>query len=349
MFPAYLAMAAVPLSGEKSMDEFIMAAVVTQENAGFAGDTVKIIKETGNLDRPVIDKEGKNDKEDKKNVQKTDEKTDEKGRSDEAVIARPKNDKLSEDALKVQKLKKEMDHEYLKQNFYTIDTTTSVTKDLLDPVKLLKTDVSLKDGDGTILIYHTHSKEGYCDSRPGVEEDSVVGVGELLAEKLREKGFKVIHLTHVYDVVNGHWNREAYNTALPDLKSVIAENPDIKVTIDLHRNSGVKKALCEVGGKDCAQIMFFNGICRSRTGPRTSLANPHLGFNLALSLKLLMCSMENYPGFARKTYLKGYRYNLHLVDRALLIEVGNVKNSLQEAKNSMGPLSDILYRVLRYE
>lgn len=346
MLPAFFTLAAVPLAGEKSMDEFIMAAVVTQENAGFINDTVKIVKETGSPDSPVINKEGKDDKQDKKNVQKDDQKADEKGRSDEAVIAKPQ-DKLTEEAYKVQKLRNELDFEFLKQNFYTIDATTSVTKELLDPKKLLETDVTLKDTEGTILIYHTHSKEGYCDSRSGVEEDSVVGVGEILADKLREKGFKVIHLTHVYDVVDGHWNREAYNTALPDLKSVIADNPDIKVTIDLHRNSGAKKAVCKVGDKECAQIMFFNGTCRSKTGPRTSLANPHLSFNLALSLKLLMCSMENYPGFARKTYLKGYRYNLHLVDRAILVEVGNVKNTLQEAQNSMEPLSVILEKVLR--
>lgn len=41
---------------------------------------------------------------------------------------------------------------------------------------------------------------------------------------------------------------------------------------------------------------------------------------------------EYYPGFTRRIYLKGYRYNMHYCPKTLLIEVGAQTNTLAEAK-----------------
>lgn len=56
-------------------------------------------------------------------------------------------------------------------------------------------------------------------------------------------------------------------------------------------------------------------------------------------------SEQYYPGLARNIYLRSLRYNLHLSDKALLIEVGAQTNTLQEMLNTMEPLSDILDKV----
>ena len=53
-----------------------------------------------------------------------------------------------------------------------------------------------------------------------------------------------------------------------------------------------------------------------------------------------------YPGFTRRIYLKGYRYNMHYCPKTLLIEVGAQTNTLAEAKNAMVPLADLLNKVL---
>ena len=55
---------------------------------------------------------------------------------------------------------------------------------------------------------------------------------------------------------------------------------------------------------------------------------------------------EYYPGLTRRIYLKGYRYNMHLRPRTLLVELGAQNNTVAEAKNAMEPLADILYAVL---
>ena len=46
---------------------------------------------------------------------------------------------------------------------------------------------------------------------------------------------------------------------------------------------------------------------------------------------------QYYPGFSRCIYLKGYRYNLHLRPRSVLLEVGAQTNTVEEVKNAMGP------------
>ena len=54
---------------------------------------------------------------------------------------------------------------------------------------------------------------------------------------------------------------------------------------------------------------------------------------------------EYYPGLMRKIYLKGYRYNLHLKPKSMLVEVGAQTNTFEEAKNAMEPLANILGKV----
>ena len=76
------------------------------------------------------------------------------------------------------------------------------------------------------------------------------------------------------------------------------------------------------------------------------LKNPNKQTNLAFSLQLQAQAALKYPGFTRKIYVKGYRYNLHLRPKALLVECGAQTNTVQEEMNAMEPLADILNKVL---
>ena len=198
-----------------------------------------------------------------------------------------------------------------------------------------------------ILIYHTHSQEGYADSTPGDPNSSVLALGERLTQLLRDQyGFNVLHHMGEYDVKD---RDNAYSYAGPALEQILAENPSIEVVIDLHRDGVPETAhlVSEVNGKQTAQIMFFNGLSRTTAnGNIAHLANPNLADNLAFSFQMKLAAEEYYPGFARATYLKGYRYNLHYRPKSLLVEVGAQTNTLEEAMNAMEPLADILHKVL---
>lgn len=243
------------------------------------------------------------------------------------------------------------DVDFLLSNFYTVENNTTIGAADLNAETLLSMNMHIdKDTDGPqILIYHTHSQEGFVDSVPGDNSTTIVGVGEYLAALLREKGYDVMHVTSVYDLVDGKLDRnEAYSKAAEEISGILAANPSIQSVIDLHRD-GVQEGtrlVTEIGGKTCARFMFFNGLSRTKkNGPIDYLYNPYIQNNLALTLQLKLTSEQYYPGLARNIYLKSLRYNLHLSDKALLIEVGAQTNTLQEMLNTMEPLSDILDKV----
>lgn len=252
----------------------------------------------------------------------------------------------------VEQLKESGDVKFLWKNFYIVDSTTSVKKNMFDVPNLLNQDLTMKKKKGKkqILIYHTHgASEAFQDSRKNVVEDSVVGVGTELTKELEKRGYAVYHDTKAYDRIGGKIDRSlAYNESLEGMQKIRSENPDIKVLIDLHRDSvgKGKHTYTTIQGKKCAIVMFFNGLSRNRSGAIPYLYNPNLLGNLAFSLQLKCKAMEYYDGFTKPIYLKGYRYNLHLEPRSLLIELGNENNTVEEAKNAAAPLADVLDKVL---
>ena len=242
------------------------------------------------------------------------------------------------------------DVSFLVRNFYIVDSATRVTDELFDAEALLAKDMTIQTSNDKpqILIYHTHSQEEYLDSREGVLEDYVVGVGDLLTEILEEKyGYNVIHNRGVYDLVDGKLDRnKAYNYARDVVLKILDENPSIDVIIDLHRDSGDKRSTI-IDGQETAQIMLFNGLSRDKNGAITRLDNPNLQDNLAFSLQLQLKSLEMYPGLFYKNYLQYLRYNLDLKPKSLLIELGTHKNTLRSAKKAMEPFAEVLDAVLK--
>ena len=96
-----------------------------------------------------------------------------------------------------------------------------------------------------------------------------------------------------------------------------------------------------------AKVMLFNGLCRNTQGVLSYLPNKNLLDNLAFSFQMKLLGDEMYPGLMNKIFLKDYRYNMHLAERYLLIELGTDQNTVEEARNAMEPLSDVLAQVLR--
>lgn len=241
------------------------------------------------------------------------------------------------------------DFDYLIQNFYQVDRTTTIDSSRLNANAMLQKNMKLSHDATTpqILIYHTHSQEAYADSIQGDPSMTVVGVGEYLTQLLRnEYGLNVIHHTGEYDIED---RDHAYSLAGPALEKILAENPSIEVVIDLHRD-GVGESTRLVttqDGVNMAQVMFFNGLSRTTsTGDIAYLANPYIEDNLAFSFQMQLTAAEYFPGFTRRIYLKGYRYNMHYCPKTLLIEVGAQTNTVEEAMNAMVPLAETLYRVL---
>lgn len=244
------------------------------------------------------------------------------------------------------------DFEYLVSNFYTVDSVTYINPSELNASELLGKDlrIDLSTGGSKILIYHTHSQETFADS-DNDPSTSIVGIGRYLTEILNNK-YKIPTMHHegVYDLINGKLDRsEAYEFAKPEVEQILAENPSIEVVIDLHRDgvADTTHLVTEINGKPTAQIMFFNGLSRTRVnGDLAGMVNPYLQDNLAFSLQMKIAAETKYPGFARRNYLRGYKYNMDLMPRMLLIEAGAQTNTVEEMRNAMEVLADLLNSVL---
>ena len=212
-------------------------------------------------------------------------------------------------------IEKLRDFDYLLSNFYTVDSATMIGPDQLNADDLL--------------------------SR---------SMGKLLAERLNALGIPTIHHPGVYDLINGQLDRSAaYEYAEAGVRPILEEHPSIEVVIDLHRD-GVGEdthLVTEVNGKPTAQIMFFNGLSRTKdNGDIAYLPNPYIQDNLAFSLQMKLAAEQMYPGFTRRIFLRGYRYSLHMRPKSLLIEAGAQTNTVEEMRNAMELLAVTLQKVI---
>ncbi len=245
------------------------------------------------------------------------------------------------------------DPDYLLEQFYIVDENTAPLEGQLNAAQFLAEDLTLQQDafEPQILIYHSHSQEDFADSREGEEEDTVVGVGDYLAGILTETyGYQVLHVKEVFDIIDGESDRSrAYDYAREYIEQALEKNPSIEVVIDLHRD-GVpedRHLLTDINGKATAQIMFYNGLSYTlESGALDYLPNPYIQDNLAFSFQLEYQAARYYPGLYRGIYLAGYRYNLHLRPRSILLEAGAQNNTVQEVKNAMEPFAHILHMVL---
>ena len=245
------------------------------------------------------------------------------------------------------------DYNYFVNQFYAIDSTTYAPDGLLNAESFMNMDlgIDLQGSEPKVLIYHTHSQEAFANSRPGEWQDTVVGLGETLKNNLESRyGISVLHLTDTFDVIDGVTDRSAaYTYAEEKIWQVLEDYPSIKVIIDLHRDGVADdtRLVTNINGKDTAQLMFLNGLCRTAAnGPIEYLQNPYLAENLAFSFKLQAKAAQYYPNLMRRIYLRSYQYNLHILPRSLLVECGAQTHTVEEVQNAMPLLADLLYLVL---
>ena len=206
--------------------------------------------------------------------------------------------------------------------------------ELLPDIKL-----DLSSNEPQVLIMHTHACEsylvdgsGYYDSdytsRTTDASQSVVAVGQRIAEKLAENGICVIHdgTLHDYPYYNG-----AYSRAEETVTRILDVYPSIKVVLDIHRDGiedsdGTRVAAgAEINGREAAQVMIISAAGNDYYDVPDYLEN----FRFAC---LLQNGMEAAnPGITRPILFQYCQYNQHLTTGSLLIEIGSHGNTLEQA------------------
>lgn len=204
-----------------------------------------------------------------------------------------------------------------------------------------------------IIIYHTHTCESYTPTenssyissgnyRTTDLNYSIVRVGTELENELKNKGFNVIHNInyHDYPAYSG-----SYTRSLATITSILSQNPNSELIIDLHRdalgnNSGYAPRV-KIGDETVAQIMFVMGTDGG------GLEHPNWINNFKCAIKIQEKANEMYPGLFKPIILRNSRYNQHISKAACIIEVGATGNTLEECLGSMKYLSKVLEEVMK--
>lgn len=194
----------------------------------------------------------------------------------------------------------------------------------------------------TVLIYHTHTTESYQPVSEGnfhslAKEGTVRQVGEVLAQRLKELGYQVIHDETIHD--NPSYNK-SYSHSLETAKKYMSQYPNLALVIDLHRDAagysgGIAKTV-SVDGKNAAAYGYVIGQGNPNVARLTETVN-HLN----------RTAEKLYPGFTGRIIEKAYKFNQYISDYCVLIEVGNNENTIEQAKLTGRYLADVIAAYLK--
>ncbi len=223
-------------------------------------------------------------------------------------------------------------------NVFVNNKTKSKTQINIENILKQKSTVSFqKNNSPQVLIVHTHTSESYISedreyytqndaTRTKEQDQNVVAVGKVFAEKLNNAGFKTLHDTTVHDSsYTGSYSRSA-----DTIKKYLNQYKSIKLVIDIHRDSiadGENKIapITKINGENAAQVMLVMGCGEEMDG----FENWQQNLKFALGYQQTMEVM--YPSLARAVTFLNSKYNQNLHTASILIEVGTEANSVKEA------------------
>jgi len=204
-----------------------------------------------------------------------------------------------------------------------------------------------------ILLYHTHTWEAYEMTEDTqyiptqtwrTEDDryNMVRVGEELASELERRGFAVVHDQTDFEPPN---LSAAYSRSLRMLEERLEAGESYDYILDIHRDAysgpynGGNGMM--IDGKQAAYVMLLVGKGTGETGSGFD-ERPDWPKNLELAQRITDSMNDLARGIAREVKIKSGRFNQHVSTGALLIEMGNNKNTLEEVLLSCGVLAQAI-------
>ena len=139
----------------------------------------------------------------------------------------------------------------------------------------------------------------------------------------------------------------SYTNSLQTFEKNLKAYPSIQIAIDLHRDAPYVDRLrsreattVNIDGQEVARIMFVVGTDKLFTHP-----NWKKNYQFTLALQQTMDNL--YKGLSRKINIRNERFNQHLLEKAILVEIGSHGNTLEEALKSAELFADVLSKVIK--
>ncbi|MDD4586874.1 MAG: stage II sporulation protein P [Heliobacteriaceae bacterium] len=212
-------------------------------------------------------------------------------------------------------------------------------EDILPPAPVSGGD---SDGHPVVLVYHTHSAETYAatdkTSRLEGKNGGVFTVGRCFGERLiSQHAVQVVQADTIHDFPTYD---DAYSRSQKTVQAMLGRYPRVLAVFDLHRDAGPARETVTIRGRKVARILFV-------VGTNTRASHPNWRLNLQFAETLAAKLEELYPGVCKGVVTKEGRYHQQLHPQALLIEIGNDRNSTTEALGAADLLADAVGEVLK--
>lgn len=215
-------------------------------------------------------------------------------------------------------------------------------KVLVTYVENPKIDTSKVEKEPEVYIYNTHQGETY--EGKGLEEynitPGVMMASYLLQKKLLENNVKAIVMEENlidYMNINNMNHAKSYIASRTFLEEALKNNQNLKLIIDIHRDSLPKeKSTVIINNKPCAKILFV-------IGEEYDTYKENLNMTNIINEKI----KEKYPNLTRGIITKGGAgnngvYNQDLNNKITLMELGADKNTIEEVNNTIELISPII-------
>ena len=237
---------------------------------------------------------------------------------------------------------------YQKLNICGVDITNYSTNRSIDFEAILNSeDKFFSKSIDEILLYTTHTSESYANSENYVfdytsprrttdGQYNMLAVSSKFASNLNNKGINTICSLTPHDY--GEYN-SAYTNSRQTFESLIAQNPNIAIAIDVHRDAIEDLEFApkvEFKGYKVASLMLVMGIGYDGE------YNPYYMENLKLALQIQILANQIYPGLFRPMIIRNSVYNQDIKSNSFLVEVGASGNTLDEAILATRCLSNLL-------
>ena len=207
-----------------------------------------------------------------------------------------------------------------------------------------------------VLIYHTHTYEAYLpdadnpyalsggsDRRTQDETQNVVAVGARLAQQLETLGIEAVHDKTAFEPPKFG---TAYLRSLDMLQERLENGETYDLIIDLHRDTYYAQlwtpAAVTINGTESARILFLIGDGEAGFSQKPNWqANKQKADAIALELTQIN------PQLCVDVLVKDQRYNQHVSENAVLIEMGHCDNTLDSVLTSADYLAQAIARSLK--
>ncbi|USK62826.1 stage II sporulation protein P [Peribacillus frigoritolerans] len=207
----------------------------------------------------------------------------------------------------------------------------------------------------SVFIYHTHTTESFTpllkNKNPDKAYDkkkNITMVGAELTNKLKKKNINVLHSTTDFEQKLRNRNLDyskIYDISGKEVQTVLDKNKNLKLIIDIHRDTQLKDATTiRIDGKDVASVSFV-----------VSENSPNFKENRKIANLFHQKLEKKYPGLSRGVLLnksqtnnpyKQNFYNHDLFANSLLLQIGGVENTIEEENRSVELLAEVIDEIL---